>query len=75
MLANNQAIFWLGYEANLPSSAVAGLRFKKILLLLLDSLYSGSNKNLPELTNDEKWLKSEYFPMLCQHPESHPEDC
>jgi len=30
--------------------------FEKILLLLLDSLNSGSNKNLADLDDDEKWL-------------------
>ena len=30
--------------------------FKKLLLLLLDSLNSGSNKNLADLDDDEKWL-------------------
>ncbi|MBD2565492.1 MULTISPECIES: PriCT-2 domain-containing protein [Nostoc] len=48
--------------------------FKKLLLLLLDSLNSGSNKNLAELTNDEKWLARTYFPMLIAESESSPED-
>jgi hypothetical protein len=47
--------------------------FKKLLLLLLDSLYSGSNKNLAELTDDEKWLVREYFPMLITESESSPD--
>ncbi|MGJ5676828.1 MAG: PriCT-2 domain-containing protein [Nostochopsis sp.] len=49
-------------------------RFKKILLLLLDTLYSGSNKNFTELGEDEQWLAREYFPMLCKEPELLPED-
>lgn len=48
--------------------------FKKLLLLLLDSLNSGSNKNLAELTDDEKWLARTYFPMLIAESESSPED-
>ncbi|BAY95788.1 MULTISPECIES: PriCT-2 domain-containing protein [unclassified Tolypothrix] len=48
-------------------------RFKKILLLLLDCLHSGSNKNFTELAEDEQWLASEYFPMLCQQPELSPD--
>ncbi|QHG21154.1 PriCT-2 domain-containing protein [Nostoc sp. ATCC 53789] len=44
--------------------------FKKLLLLLLDSLNSGSNKNLAELTDDEKWLARTYFPMLIAESES-----
>jgi hypothetical protein len=48
--------------------------FKKLLLLLLDSLNSGSNKNLAELTDDEKWLARTYFPMLIDESESSPED-
>jgi hypothetical protein len=46
--------------------------FKKILLLLLDSLYSGSNKNLTDLSEDERWLAREYFPMLLTESESSP---
>lgn len=49
-------------------------RFKKILLLLLDSLYSGSNKNFTQLTDDEQWLAREYFPMLITEEESSPDD-
>lgn len=49
-------------------------KFRKLLLLLLDSLYSDSNKNLPELTDDEMWFASEYFPMLCQQPLSPLEE-
>ncbi|WP_066376139.1 PriCT-2 domain-containing protein [Anabaena sp. CA = ATCC 33047] len=49
-------------------------RFKKLLLLLLDSLYSDSNKNLPELTDDEMWFAREYFPTLVTESESSPED-
>jgi hypothetical protein len=49
-------------------------RFKKILLLLLDSLYSGSNKNLTDLSEDERWLAREYFPMLLTESESSPEN-
>ncbi|WP_199316463.1 bifunctional DNA primase/polymerase [Tolypothrix sp. FACHB-123] len=48
-------------------------RFKKILLLLLDCLHSDSNKNFSELEEDEQWLASEYFPMLCQQPELSPD--
>jgi Primase C terminal 2 (PriCT-2) len=48
--------------------------FKKLLLLLLDSLNSGSNKNLAELTDDEKWLARTYFPTLIAESESSPED-
>ncbi|MBD6620427.1 DNA primase [Komarekiella sp. 'clone 1'] len=47
--------------------------FKKLLLLLLDSLYSGSNKNLADLADDEKWLVREYFPMLITESESSPQ--
>lgn len=48
--------------------------FKKLLLLLLDSLNSGSNKNLAELTDDENWLARTYFPMLIAESESSPEE-
>ncbi|MBD2731221.1 PriCT-2 domain-containing protein [Nostoc sp. FACHB-892] len=48
--------------------------FKKLLLLLLDSLNSGSNKNLADLDDDEKWLARTYFPMLIAESESSPED-
>ncbi|MGF2040468.1 MAG: PriCT-2 domain-containing protein [Nostoc sp. CmiVER01] len=48
--------------------------FKKLLLLLLDSLNSGSNKNLADLDEDEKWLAHTYFPMLIAESESSPED-
>ncbi|BBD70982.1 hypothetical protein NIES4072_73830 [Nostoc commune NIES-4072] len=44
--------------------------FKKLLLLLLDSLNSGSNKNLADLDDDEKWLAHTYFPMLIAESES-----
>jgi hypothetical protein len=44
--------------------------FKKLLLLLLDSLNSGSNKNLADLDDDEKWLARTYFPMLIPESES-----
>jgi hypothetical protein len=47
--------------------------FKKILLLLLDSLNSGSNKNLADLDDDEKWLARTYFPMLIAESESSPD--
>nr|WP_322721313.1 PriCT-2 domain-containing protein [Nostoc sp. ChiQUE02]MDZ8234421.1 PriCT-2 domain-containing protein [Nostoc sp. ChiQUE02] len=46
--------------------------FKKLLLLLLDSLNSGSNKNLADLDDDEKWLARTYFPMLIAESESLP---
>ncbi|MBE9209777.1 PriCT-2 domain-containing protein [Nostoc sp. LEGE 06077] len=49
-------------------------RFKKILLLLLDSLYSDSNKNLTDLSDEEKWFAHEYFPMLVNESESSPDD-
>ncbi|QLE60007.1 PriCT-2 domain-containing protein [Nostoc sp. TCL26-01] len=49
-------------------------KFRKLLLLLLDSLHSGSNKNVMDLTDDEMWFASEYFPMLCQQSESPPEN-
>ena len=45
-------------------------RFKKLLLKLLDSLNSGSNKNLADLDDDEKWLARTYFPMLIAESES-----
>lgn len=48
-------------------------QFKKLLLLLLDSLNSGSNKNLADLDDDEKWLAREYFPLLITESESSPE--
>ncbi|MBN3947236.1 MAG: PriCT-2 domain-containing protein [Nostoc sp. NMS7] len=47
--------------------------FKKLLLLLLDSLNSGSNKNLADLDDDEKWLAREYFPLLIAESESSPD--
>ena len=50
-----------------------GLRKEKILLLLLDSLNSGSNKNLADLDEDEKWLARKYFPMLITESESSPD--
>ncbi|WP_265277893.1 hypothetical protein [Nostoc sp. KVJ3] len=43
---------------------------KKLLLLLLDSLNSRSNKNLADLDDDEKWLARKYFPMLIAESES-----
>ena len=45
---------------------------KKLLLVLLDSLNSGSNKNLADLDDDEKWLARTYFPMLIAESESSP---
>ncbi|MEA5606091.1 hypothetical protein [Nostoc sp. UHCC 0252] len=39
-------------------------RFKKLLLLLLDSLHSSSNKNLTDLSDEERWFAREYFPTL-----------
>jgi hypothetical protein len=47
---------------------------KKLLLSLLDSLNSGSNKNLTDLSEDEQWLAREYFPTLITESESSPED-
>jgi len=47
-------------------------QFKKILLLLLDSLYSGSNKNLADLDDDEKWLARKYSCLLIAESESLP---
>ena len=41
-----------------------GLRKEKILLLLLDSLNSGSNKNLADLDEDEKWLAHTFTYLL-----------
>ncbi|RCJ16272.1 DNA primase [Nostoc sp. ATCC 43529] len=49
-------------------------RFKKLLLLLLDSLHSSSNKNLTELSDEERWFAREYFPTLIDESESSPED-
>ncbi|MBD2458800.1 PriCT-2 domain-containing protein [Nostoc sp. FACHB-87] len=49
-------------------------KFKKILLLLLDSLYSDSNKNLTDLSDEEMWFTREYFPMLITESESSPDD-
>lgn len=49
-------------------------RFKKLLLLLLDSLHSGSNKNLTELSDEERWFAREYFPTLINEAQSSPED-
>ncbi|WP_260446394.1 hypothetical protein, partial [Nostoc sp. UCD121] len=40
---------------------------------LLDSLNSGSNKNLADLDDDEKWLARTYFPMLIAESESSPD--
>jgi hypothetical protein len=48
-------------------------QFKKLLLLLLDSLNSGSNKNLADLDDDEKWLARKYFPLLIAESESLPD--
>jgi hypothetical protein len=48
--------------------------FKKLLLLLLDSLYSSSNKNLTDLSDEERWFAREYFPTLINESESSPED-
>ena len=41
--------------------------------MLLDSLNSGSNKNLADLDEDEKWLARTYFPMLIAESESSPD--
>ncbi len=49
-------------------------KFRKLLLLLLDSLYSDSNKNLPELSDEQKWFAREYFPILITESESAPKD-
>ncbi|MDZ8237622.1 MAG: PriCT-2 domain-containing protein [Nostoc sp. ChiQUE01a] len=49
-------------------------RFKKLLLLLLDSLHSSSNKNLTELSDEERWFAREYFPTLIDEAESSPEN-
>ncbi|MFW9263536.1 PriCT-2 domain-containing protein [Nostoc sp. CALU 546] len=49
-------------------------RFKKLLLLLLDSLYSGSNKNVTDLSDEERWFAREYFPTLIDEAESSRED-
>jgi len=45
-------------------------RLSKLLLALLDPLYSGSN-NFDSLTNEEKWLVETYLPCLLNEP---PED-
>ncbi|MBD2255405.1 PriCT-2 domain-containing protein [Nostoc parmelioides] len=49
-------------------------RFKKLLLLLLDSLHSSSNKNLTDLSDEERWFAREYFPTLINEAEASPED-
>ncbi|MBD2682559.1 MULTISPECIES: PriCT-2 domain-containing protein [Nostoc] len=49
-------------------------RFKKLLLLLLDSLHSSSNKNFTDLSDEERWFAREYFPTLIDEAESSPED-
>jgi predicted XRE-type DNA-binding protein len=49
-------------------------KFRKLLLLLLDSLYSDSNKNFTDLSDEEKWFAREYFPLLVTESESSPED-
>ncbi|MBU7587175.1 MAG: PriCT-2 domain-containing protein [Nostoc sp. TH1S01] len=49
-------------------------KFKKILLLLLDSLYSDSNKNLTDLSDEERWFAHEYFPTLITESESSPDN-
>ncbi|MBD2169418.1 PriCT-2 domain-containing protein [Calothrix membranacea FACHB-236] len=49
-------------------------RFKKLLLLLLDSLHSSSNKNLTDLSDEERWFAREYFPALVTEAGSSPED-
>jgi hypothetical protein len=41
------------------------MRLKKLLLVLLDPLYSGSN-NFPELTDEEKWIAQTYLPGLLE---------
>jgi hypothetical protein len=50
----------------------AGSNAKKLLLLLLDSLNSGSNKNLADLDDDEKWLARKYSRLLIAESESSP---
>lgn len=50
------------------------VRFKKLLLLLLDSFHSDSNKNLTDLSDDEIWFAREYFPTLLDKARSLPED-
>jgi hypothetical protein len=42
-------------------------RLKKLLLALLDSLYSDSN-NLASLSDEEKWLAECYLPLLLNDP-------
>ena len=49
-------------------------KFKKLLLLLLDSLHSSSNKNLKDLSDEERWFAREYFPTLIDEAESSRED-
>ncbi|WP_234300906.1 PriCT-2 domain-containing protein [Sphaerospermopsis aphanizomenoides] len=38
--------------------------FRKLLLLLYNSLYRGSNNSLEILTQEQKWLIDEYLPIL-----------
>ena len=47
-----------------------GLRKEKYYSCYVDSLNSGSNKNLADLDEDEKWLARTYFPMLIAESES-----
>lgn len=49
-------------------------KFKKLLLLLLESFYSKSNKSFADLSDDEIWFAREYFPMLIDEAVSSPED-
>jgi hypothetical protein len=54
--------------AKIAASFGGWKRLKKILLVLLNPLYSGSN-NLAELTDLERWLAQTYLPCLLDDPE------
>ncbi|MBD2148484.1 PriCT-2 domain-containing protein [Sphaerospermopsis sp. FACHB-1194] len=43
--------------------------FRKLLLLLYNSLYRGSNNSLEILTQEQRWLIEEYLPILKQDRE------
>ncbi|MBD2295066.1 PriCT-2 domain-containing protein [Anabaena sphaerica FACHB-251] len=43
--------------------------FRKLLLLLYNSLYRGSNNSLEILTQEQRWLIDEYLPVLKQDRE------
>jgi hypothetical protein len=56
--------------AKIAASFGGWKRLSKLLLALLNPLYSGSN-NFESLTNEEKWLAETYLPCLLDEP---PED-